>query len=376
MSSSQTRSTRRALARLLPVALLGALAACGGSETAEGAVAEVQPVVLGEGDVATARLAQLQTGPTLTGSLRPADVVALKAQVGGTISDLRVDRGTSVREGQVLVVIEAAGIRSQAAGARAAVAAAQANVAVARQQLEAARTLQAAGAMSEIDLRSAEAAYEAAEAQLAAARAQAASAGEQAARSTVRSPLTGVVSERSIEEGEAISPGDPLLTVVNSSRLELSGQVPVQQAAQVRVGQPVRFSLDAYPGREFGGTVARMDPTADPNTRQVGIYVQMPNPGGEIIAGQFARGRVLGETSETIVVPQGAVRQEGQESYVLVIENGRIARRVVTVGGRDDATGEVGIASGLEAGERVIAAPGATLAAGTPVTIAADEAGR
>ena len=364
----------RTLVRLLPLLALGALAACGDSETAQGAVAEPQPVVLGAADVATARLASLQTGPTLTGSLQPADVVELKAQIAGTISDLRVDRGSSVREGQVLARIEAAGIRSQAAGARAAVAAAQANLAVARQQLEAARTLQAAGAMSEIDLRSAEAGYEAAEAQLAAARAQAASAGEAAGHATVRSPITGVVSARDIEEGESVSPGTELLTVVNSSRLELAGQVPVQQAAQVRVGQPVRFTLDAYPGRDFRGTVARMDPTADPSTRQVGIYVQMPNPGREIIGGQFARGRVLGDTRETVVVPESAVRQEGQERYVFVIENGRIARRTVVVVGRDDATGEVGITSGVQAGEQVVSAAGATIAPGTAVTVAADAA--
>ena len=362
--------------RLLP-GLAAALAlACGGdAATADGAVGEREAVVLASADVATARLGQLQTGPTLTGSLQPADIVQLRAQIPGTVAELRVDRGTAVRAGQVLAVIEAAGIRSQAAGARAAVAAAEANLAVARQQLEAARTLSQAGAMSEIDFRTAEAGFEAAQAQVAAARAQAAGAGEQASRAIVRSPLTGVVSARAVEEGEPVSPGDDIVTVVDASRLELAGQVPVQEAARVRVGQPVRFTLDAYPGRDFRGSVARIDPTADPNTRQVGIYVRLPNPGGEIIGGQFARGRVLGDVAEAVVVPQGAVRQEGEESYVLVIENGRVVRRAVVLGARDEASGEVGIASGLRAGEQVIAAPSATLAAGTAVTVAADPAG-
>src|SRR5690606_1161771 len=167
-----------------------------------------------------------------------------------------------------------------------------------------------AGAMSEFEFRGAQAAREAAQAQLAAARAQAAGAGEQAQRATITAPIAGEVSNRQVSEGEAVNPGQPLFTVVNTEILELAGQVPVNQAAGVRVGQPVEFSLSAYPGRTFRGEVARVEPTADPATRQVGVYVRLPNPGRQLVGGQFATGRILsGGETEAVVVPATALRQ-------------------------------------------------------------------
>ena len=349
--------------------LLGAvtLACSGAPDEATDAATEVQ-VRLSQQDVATARTDSIQTGPVLTGSLDPAERVTLRAQVPGTIQNVRVDRGSRVARGQTLATIEAAGIRGQAAGAQAGVAAAQAQLALARQRLEAARTLHQAGAMSQIDFQSAQAAFEAAEAQLAAARAQSASAGEAASNTIISSPITGVVSDRAIEPGEAVNPGAELFTVVNAQQLELAGQIPVDEAARVRVGNPVQFTLQAEPDRTLRGQVARIDPTADPQTRRVGVYVRLTNP-GNIIAGQFARGRVLGARVQAVVVPATAVRQEGQTFHVLVIENGRVARREVSIAARDDAAAVVGIETGVREGEQVIVTSGAQIAPGTAVTI-------
>jgi RND family efflux transporter MFP subunit len=363
--------------RTIPKSLLLAvvapilLASCGGTSESEAGETEIA-VLLTPQDVATAVTDSVETGPMLTGSLEPAERVTLRAQVAGTIDAVRVDRGSRVNRGQTLAVVEAAGIRGAAAGAQAAVAAAQANVALARQRLEAARTLYTAGATSRIDLQSAEAAFEAAEAQLAAARAQSASAGEAAGNTIITSPLTGVVSDRMVEAGESVNPGTELFTVVNAQQLELAGQVPVDAAARVRVGQPVRFTLQAEPDRELRGEVARIDPTADPQTRRVGLYVRLENPGNRIIGGQFARGRIVGDRVAAVVVPQTAVRQEGQMFYVLVIENDRIARREVTVMATDEARGISGV-DGVRAGEQVIIAPGAQIAPGTLVTVGGDQ---
>lgn len=368
---SLVRDNIRGRALTLAVSLM--LAACGGSDKAE-ARQETPAVVLGPQDVAVAQLGSVGSSVTVSGPLEPSERVTLRAQVPGVVSGMRVDRGTTVRRGQVLAVIDAGGIRSQATGAQASVAAAQANLALARQRLEAARTLRQAGAMSEIDYRTAVAAYEAAEAQVAVARAQAATSGEAAARTVITSPIAGVVSERRVENGEAVSPGDEMFTVVNPSVLELEGQISVTDATRVRVGQPVEFTLDALPGERHRGRVARVDPTADPDTRQVGVYVQLPNPGWRIVGGQFARGRILTGASVTaVLVPETAARQTpGGAADVFVVVNGRAVRRVVSLGPRDEASGLVAVLSGVQAGERVIVTPTTDIADGTPVTLAAD----
>jgi len=347
----------------LAATAMAMLAGCGGGgeagEAKAGTPAATPEVVLAPSDVAPATTTELQGAVGLAGSLEPARVVEVKAQVPGVVQGLTVDRGSVVGQGQLLARIEAAGIQSQAGGAAAQVAGAQAALAQAQRQLESARTLHDAGAMSEISYRAAETQVAAARAQLAAARAGATGASEQAARTRVLSPLTGRVSDRRVQSGEAVAVGAVLLVVVDSRNLELKGQVPVELAAAVRAGQPVEFTLSSDPGRTFRGTVARVDPVADPGTRQVGVTLRLPNADGGLIGGLYASGRVLtGQTRTAVAVPAAAVRTAGTESFVWVVKDGRAERRVVTLGERDDARGLVAVASGLAAGEQVVGVPG------------------
>jgi len=363
MSSIGARGADAGARWALAIASLMAVVACGGTPGGEAdaapAAAAEQRSVLGPDDVAVATRSDLSAGVVLTGSLQPYKVVRVKAQVPGTVRGVRVDRGTSVRRGQVMATIEAAGVRTQAEAARA-------NLALAKQKREAARTLHEAGAMSDIDFRTAQAAYEA-------AAAQAAQAEEAESRSTITAPIAGVVSERSVDGGEAVGMDAPLFTVVNSDTLELSGQIPVDRAAHVRVGAPVAFTLTAAPDRELRGRVARIDPVADPGTRQVGVYVQLANTKHEIIGGQFATGRIVGEKVEdAVVIPELAVRGEGDSTYVLKVSEGRVAKQPVTVGASDRATGQVAITKGLEGGEQVIITPSVQLPPGTQVVLASD----
>lgn len=379
--------TRRTLLALALPAMLalgacsrGGEAAAGDSATgAAGAGTPADAMLLGPQDVVVAREGDVGAGITISGPLEPKEQVTVRAQVGGTMRNLRVDRGSVVSRGQRLATITAAGVQSQAAGAQAQVAAAQAGLAVARQRRDAAIKLRAAGAMSEIDMRSAVAQFEAAEAQVAAARAQAAGAGEAAGFTTIEAPISGIVSERFVEDGEAVSPGGQLLTVVNSRTLEMAGQVGVTEAGRVRAGQSVTFALDAFPDEQFTGRVARVDPIADAGTRQVGVYVELPNAGGRIVGGQFARGRIATGSAATavrgVLIPATAVQRatpEATSGRVFVIENGRVAVRDVTLGARDESTGLVAALSGVRAGEQLIAVPTSDVKAGTRVALAGD----
>lgn len=357
------------------LSLAAFIVACGvGQEsTAESADTSTSAIVLTPNDVAIATIGSISTGVLVSGSLEPAERVTVTAQVAGTIGPMSIDRGSSVRRGQRLTTIQAQGVRSQAAGARANVAAAEAQLSVARLQRDGAKRLFDAGAISRLDYESALATYRAAEAQVAAARAQSAVAGEAAGYTVVTAPLSGIVSERDAEPGQAIRTGDPILSIVNTSTLELAGRVPVDEAGAVRVGQPVTFSLDAFPGRAFRGTVARKDPAADPATRQVGIHVRLPNASGEITAGQYARGQVTGrEISNAVTIPTTAVQTTSTDSAVFAVKNGTLDRRVVSLGARDESTGRVVVLSGLVAGEQVLLRPTPGITAGQAVVISGE----
>src|SRR5688572_8002919 len=250
----------RGVATLVAVMMVSG---CGdGAEVAE----TDDAIVLGPDDIVPAQMTTIESSVVLTGTLNPYRWAEVKAQVPGVVVGIAADRGVSVRTGAVLARILAQGITSQAVGARSGVAAAQANLALAQRQLESAQMLYQAGALSEINLRAAQTQMEAAQAQLTVAEAQAAGAAEQAERTVVVSPIDGQVSNRSVNEGEAVNPGQTLFTVVNSALLELEGQVPVDQAGLVREGQEVVFTLDGYAGTELRGTVARVAPVADAAT--------------------------------------------------------------------------------------------------------------
>ncbi len=357
----------RQLGTLALVTLALAPAACG--RKAAGAGEGANTIALAAADVATAARQSIADAVVVTGTLAPYHTAEVRAQIPGVLTALRVDRGSRVSAGQVMAAIEAEGVRSQALGARAAVAAAQAGVALATKQLESSKKLHAAGALSDFDLQAAQTSYEAAQAQLAAARAGEAAAGEAARRANVTAPFSGDVSSRKVNEGEAVNPGAVLLTVVDPSYLEFQGSVPAEDAARVRAGMAVEFSLDAYPGRVFRGTVARVEPTADASTRQVGVYVRLPNLDRSIIGGLYATGRILtGASHEGIVVPITALRGAGQDAYVWVVRGGKAVKQVVKVGARDERLGSLEVLSGVAAGEIVVASAG-DLAEGVPVRL-------
>ncbi|MHB8840132.1 MAG: efflux RND transporter periplasmic adaptor subunit, partial [Gemmatimonadaceae bacterium] len=218
-------STRRGIEAARRLALLAftplLLTACGGAKEAARAA---PPVVLGPADVAVATTADIGPSVVISGALDPADVVRVRAQVGGTLRDLKVDRGTKVSRGQVMARIEAQGVTSGAESATANVASAEAALAVARQRLDGAKKLFEVGAMSAVDMKTATAGFDAAVAQVAAAKAAAASATEAAERSLLRAPFDGWVSDRLVEDGESVKGEDPVLTVVDPRTLELKGQ--------------------------------------------------------------------------------------------------------------------------------------------------------
>jgi multidrug efflux pump subunit AcrA (membrane-fusion protein) len=119
--------------------------------------------------------------------------------------------------------------------------------------------------------------------------------------------------------------------------------------------------------------VARVEPVADPGTRQLGVWVRLPNDDGSLVGGLFARGRILtGEECEVVTVPTGAVRGTDADAHVLVVADGRVKAVAVTVGEVDASRGIATVTSGLVGGETVVVAPG-TVEDGTPVKVGDDE---
>ncbi|HEX6746016.1 MAG TPA: efflux RND transporter periplasmic adaptor subunit [Longimicrobium sp.] len=346
------------------------IAACGKESDAatEKAPAGVE---LGPEAVAVVQSEEIRTGPQLSGSLMAEREAQVRAQVGGQVLEVYADQGQAVRSGQPLARIDATALTDAATSARTGVASAQTSLEVARRNYERAQTLNQAGAMSDRDLEAARAQLSQAQAQAAGARSQQASAQKQLANTTVRSPINGVVSVRPVSAGDIVQPGAALFTVVDPRSMRLEANVPADQLGQLTIGSTVRFTVNGYPGRTFTGTVQRIAPAADPQTRQVPVVVTIPNEAGTLVAGLFAEGRVESQVRTGILIPANAVDERGVTPTVLRLRGGKVERVTVQLGIRDPDSERVEVTGGLAAGDTLLVGPALGTSPGTPVRITA-----
>jgi membrane fusion protein, multidrug efflux system len=346
-------------------------AACG--QRAESAsatlTATVATVRLAPENVATATTAVLSAGPLVSGQLTPAREASVRALVGGAIVSLTIDRGQPVATGQVIAKIASRDLEDAFQSAQSAVKSAESALAVARSEYQRTETLVKGGALAARDLEQAGNAVTAADAQLAAARSRQKSVWQQLEDTTVKAPFAGVVSERPANMGDVVAPGTPLVTIIDLSSLRLEALVPSDQISRVRPGARVQFNVRGIPNQTFTGSVDRLSPTADPVTRQISIFVTLPNVERRLIAGLFVEGRVEAETRKGIVVPLSAVDETGPMPVVTRIRDGKAERVSVELGLRQSERELVEITKGLAAGDVVIVGSTKGIAPGTAVQV-------
>jgi RND family efflux transporter MFP subunit len=299
----------------------------------------------------------------------PEREAAVRAQVGGSVLQTFVDQGQAVKAGQTLGRIESGGLQDVYLSARAGVTAASNSADIARRDLERAQKLLAAGAIAERDIEQARRSAGAANAALADARARLATAQKQVANTVITAPISGIVSERQASAGDVVQPGALLFTVVDPSSMRLEGSVPAEQLSQVKLGAPVTFTVNGYPGRTFTGKVTRINPTADPATRQVRIVVSIPNAEGRLVGGLFANGRLASESHTGMLVPASAVDSRSNVPAVFRIKGGKVERVAVQLGLRDEGAERVEIASGVQVGDTLLLGAAQGITAGTVVKV-------
>jgi RND family efflux transporter MFP subunit len=250
--------------------------------------------------------------------------------------------------------------------ARADVAAANAGVTQARAGLSSARANTAQRPAYEQSLQALRAAVRAARADL--------RANEVRLRATsLRSPLTGVVTQRNLDPGSLVSPAQTVLTVQDARQVWLTVGVPEEVRRRVFSGQSAQVTFDGLPGQTFAGRVLRINPAADPQSRQFTLRVRLDNRTGEIRPGMFGRVTLVTERArQALVVPKEAVKRDRktQDATVTVVTSDNKAENRPVQTGLGDAKMVV-VKSGLREGEKVIILSGRDLKDGQPVRVAA-----
>lgn len=319
-------------------------------------------------DLVTVRVLALQRRATVSGSIEALQTAAIKARTAGEVQGLVKREGDTVTAGEVVARIDDTEARARVRQAEQQAASAQAQVAIARRTQTNNEALVKQGFISATALDTSSANLAAAEANHRAAVAALDIARKSLADTTLRSPLTGLVAARLVQNGERVGVDARVLDVVDLSAFEMEAALSPADAATVEVGQTAQLTIEGL-AEPVQATVTRINPSVQAGSRSVLIYLRLPAVAG-MRQGLFAQGAIVTGRIDAPAVPADSVRNDKPEPYVQVLQDGVV--RHVTL-----APGPVGLYEGvpmqavsmLADGAQVLAATAGLIRDGTRVSL-------
>jgi len=343
------------------------------------------PMTVELGEVARATL---EEEVTVVGNLVGDATVSVVPRVSGRLQDISVRLGDRVRMGQRLAKIEDFEIVEQVRQAEAALEVSRATIRqreadldLARTSAERSRSLFKQELLPRQTLDDNEARYQAATAQLDLARAQNAQSTARLdelrinlANTVITSPVDGFVARRSVDPGAFVGQNAVVVDVVDIATVRLVANVVERDLRKLVAGNPTTVEVDAFPGEQFSGRIARVSPVLDPATRTAPIEIEIPNTDFRLKPGMYARvGIRTGTDTEALVVPASAVVDLGGRRGVFVPVNNQALFRIVQVGREQLRIVEV--LGGVSEGDTVITTGAGSLRDGDTVVIAGADQG-
>ncbi len=306
---------------------------------------------------------------------------AVGAKITGRITELHVDEGDLVAAGDLIAVLDSADLEAAVRRAEAGLLESGARLADAVREENRQRRIVEAGVGPAADLDAAITTLQVARAQVGTARASVDSVRAQLAYTVIRSPVDGVVIERTVEVGEMVAPGGftsqqstgALVRIADPTSLEVEADINESYIARIELGQPASIRVDAVPDHEYSGSLRQIVPTADRQRAVVQVKVTIDDRDDRLVPDmsctvtflQEGTDQAALEAAPKILIPAAAVVTEGGRSHAWVVREGALVRSSIELGPEQDNDFEV--LSGLRGGETVVRQPSADLADGMRV---------
>lgn len=307
-------------------------------------------------EVARARMQVLPRVVELSGALVAPNTVVVRAKAAGTLVALNVAEGSRVRKGEALGTLDLADLNARLAERQALAESARAQLAQADRSHQSNLHLAEQQFISPVALETSKAALNSAKAQLNAAQAQVDTVRIAIREAALLAPLSGIVAKRQALPGEKVAGEQPIVTIVDLTKLELAATVGTQEVGQLRPGMAVQVQVEGD-AKPVAGRIARIAPAVEAGSRAIGVTVELANADERLRAGQFAMARVkLAETPPSLTVPVSAVGSASGQEYVWTLEQGKLMRRSITTGRRDATTGLTEVLQGIGPDTQVLAA--------------------
>jgi RND family efflux transporter MFP subunit len=330
---------------------------------------EAAVIKIGASDYVIARQQRITSGPTLSGSLRAQTEANVRAEIPGPVLDVNVQEGDRVTQGKLLARINPGAVTAQQQSSATAISSASNNLALAQKELARQQSLFRAGIVARATVDVARQQVDSARAQLAQLQGQGAATAVQAGNATVEAPISGIVSKRWISEGDVVPVGATLFTIIDPQTMQLEAAVGADSLTEIKVGTPLQFTVQGLDGMVFTGRIARVNPVADPATRQIKVFAEIPNPTGGLASGLFAEGRLQNLTRIGVVVPSAAIDHRMTTPAVTRVRANRVEHFAVVLGVVDDQNDRVEITSGVQAGDVLLVGGAQQIAPGTHVEL-------
>jgi len=298
------------------------------------------------------------------GSVTAVQGVVLRAELSGAVREIAFDSGGTAKKGQILLRLDTSTEEAQ-------LRAAEAQAALAQHNLARAVDLKKQGVISQSD-------FDAAEAAALQTTGNADVIRATLVKKTVRAPFSGRLGIRTVNLGQYVNEGDPIVSLQSLDPVFVDFSVPEQQLAQIQRAMEVRVVTDATPGRVFTGKVTALNPEVDASTRNIKVQATVANRGGELRPGMFARVQlVLPEAVPILAIPSTAVLHAPYGDSVFVIsdvkdeKSGKTVKQVqMTTVRLGETRGDfIAVTAGLKAGQTVATSGVFKLRNGSPVAL-------
>ncbi len=341
-------------------------------------------------DLAEARIGSIREELLLTGSLKAKETVDITPKITGRIEKINYLVGDRVAAGQVVAVIEADELEQQVRRSEASYAVSEANIssrqaelANSKADLDRAKLLFSEDLLSPQEFQQAQTSLAVFEAQVQLAKAQLQQADAELTELRIRleqarvyAPMNGIVSARYVDPGALVTPNNPIIQIVNLATMVTRGNVPERNIGRLEVGRSAAVNVDAIPGQQFEGRIARIAPILDAATRSAVIEIDILNPKAVLKAEMFARITLdLGSTREATLIPRDGLVYRGQQPGVYIVPDAadRPVFRVIETGLTRE--GQIEVLANLDAGTRIVGRGATMLREGDRISTGAGRPG-
>ena len=308
------------------------LSACSSSESTQTKTpTQADKIELIAEDLVAIKTGTIAEKVAFTGTIRAVEQSSIQAQVSATATNVNVQVGEQVHQGQILVRLNNQDNAARLAQARANLASAQAQANQAELMVQRKKRLLDQGFIAKVEFEQSQVDYRAQLENTRAMQANVDIAVKADQDGIIKSPINGVVTKRQVEPGQTVSIGQTLFEIINPNILEIQGKVPNDQQQLLHIGQTVEYQIQGHPNT-LNAKISRISPIADLNSRQIEFFAIPEQIINALSIGAFVEGYLV-EKSQTAgqIIPFNIIQNIDNQPYVWLVRGGKIVKQSITL---------------------------------------------